>query len=583
MRKVFICTALLVGYAWTFGACPGAGAAPDIIVTLEGVEGDIKDNILEYLSIAQQKKDTDLTPGLVEKLHKQAPDQIRQALQPFGYYNPVIQSELVQEDSVWQAHYTIDPGKPVVIDSIDISIEGEAAGDENFTTMLKELPLKKGDVLNHQHYEEAKRMFYNTAAKFGYIKAEMIVSRVDVYPDTYIAAVTLHFNSGPRYYFGEIEFIQDTFDPEFVSRFAQFHRGDPYQLSDILMLQNSLNNSDYFDSVEITPLMDESENRQVPLRITLLPRKRNKYTAGLGYGTDTGFRGSLGWENRRITRTGHRLKADLRLSEIKSSLTTEYIVPLANPRTDNFVYNAGRLIENTKTSESQKYSGGVHYNHTRNDWKESVYIKYELEKYEVGDDTGHSALLIPGISWTKINIDNFHLPVQGSRLYLDIRGAHESLLSDTSFMQFHMLLKYIFRITPLSRLILRGEGGGTLINEFSELPPSVRFFAGGDTSVRGYAYQSLGPEDEEGNVKGGKHLVVGSVEFEHQILDFDKWSAAVFYDAGNAINELSDTLKKGAGFGVRWKSPVGPVRVDLGFPLDKADKSWRIHLIIGPD
>ncbi|MCK5506003.1 MAG: outer membrane protein assembly factor [Thermodesulfovibrionia bacterium] len=581
IRKVFIFIVLIFAYAWTFAVCPDAGAAINIKVTLEGVEGDIKKNVLAYLGIEQQKKNPDLTPNLAEKLHKKAPDQIRQALQPFGYYNPVIHSELVREDSAWHASYKIDPGKPVVIDTIDISVKGEAAGDENFNKMLEKLPLKKRDVLKHQRYEEAKRMFYNTAARFGYLKAEMIANRVDVYPDKYISAVTLHFNSGPQYYFGEIEFIQDTFDSEFLSRFVLFRRGEPYKLSRLLMLQNSLNNSDYFDSVEITPLIDESENREVPIRITLIPRKRNKYTFGLGYGTDTGIRGSLGWENRRINRTGDRMKADLRLSEIKSSFTTEYIVPLSNPRTDNLVYNAGWLTEDTDTSESEKFFGGVRYNHWRNAWKESMHINYEDEKYDVGDESGHSTLLIPGIGWTRINADNPDTATQASRLFLDIRGAHESLLSDTSFLQFRMQLKYIRRITSLSRLILRGEGGGTLIDKFSELPPSVRFFAGGDNSVRGYAYESLGPEDDEQNVIGGKHLLVGSIEFEHQIIN--KWSAAVFYDAGNAIDELSDTLKKGAGFGVRWRSPVGPVRIDLGFPLDESDKSWRIHVIIGPD
>lgn len=275
------------------------------------------------------------------------------------------------------------------------------------------------------------------------------------------------------------------------------------------------------------------------------------------------------------------MKAVLRLSEIKSSVTAEYIVPLAHPRTDNMVYTAGWLKEDTQTSASEKTFGGVRYNHARNGWKESLYTNYEHEIFTVGEDSGRSVLLIPGISWTRINATVPGLSRQGSRVFMDIRGAHEYLLSDTSFLQLRMQVKYIRGMTSLSRLILRGEGGASLVNDFSGLPPSVRFFAGGDNSVRGYAYNSLGPEDEEGNVIGGKHLLVGSVEFEHQIVD--KWSAAVFYDAGNAINRISDKLRKGVGFGVRWMSPVGPVRVDLAFPLDESGRSWRIHLSIGPD
>jgi translocation and assembly module TamA len=133
----------------------------------------------------------------------------------------------------------------------------------------------------------------------------------------------------------------------------------------------------------------------------------------------------------------------------------------------------------------------------------------------------------------------------------------------------------------MSRLIIRGEGGGSVVSEFSELPPSKRFFAGGDNSIRGYAYDSLGPEDEDGNVKGGKYLMVGSIEFEHRLKD--NWSAAAFYDAGNAFDSLTDPFRHGAGFGIRWRSPVGPVRLDLAFPLGDADRSWRIHINIGPD
>src|SRR5690606_9543527 len=119
----------------------------------------------------------------------------------------------------------------------------------------------------------------------------------------------------------------------------------------------------------------------------------------------------------------------------------------------------------------------------------------------------------------------------------------------------------------------------TRIDEFSELPASLRFFAGGDQSVRGYRYNSLGPTDASGEVIGGRKLLVGSLEYEHRIRG--GWSAAVFYDAGNALEDYGDSLARGAGFGVRWLSPIGQVRIDLASALSEDGNPWRLHLNIG--
>jgi len=564
-----------------FIVCSHAEAGIKVNVSVTGIEGDIKKNVLAYLTIARQKDHPALTLSLLNKLHEKAPEEIRKSLEPFGYYNPVIQSSLVRDDSEWQAAYTIDTGESTVIKNLNLSITGEGADNTHLKKLAGTFPFKKGDILNHEVYEQAKRSLYDTSMQFGYLKAHLIESKVTVYPDKNSADIILLFDTGPQYYFGRVVFVQDTFDPEFLSAFIPFRRGDPYSLSRLLKLQNSLNNSDYFEHLEVSPLPEDTESREVPVEVKLSPRKRHKYTSGFGYGTDTGFRGSLGWENRRVNRRGHRFKSELRLSEIRSGITAEYSMPLKNPLTDNLVFTTGWFTEDTKTSESDKFLAGARYNHKRGKWKESLYTNFEQEEFDIANESGHSTLLIPGISWTRTNADNPIFARKGSRIFMDVRGAHEAFISDTSFLQVRTQVKYIRGLTSLSRLIMRGEAGSSFVDEFSELPPSVRFFAGGDNSIRGYAYNSLGPENEEGEVKGGKYLLAGSIELEHKITD--KWSAAVFYDAGNALDDLSDALKKGSGFGIRWQSPVGPIRLDMAFPLDEADESWRIHFILGPD
>jgi translocation and assembly module TamA len=572
--------ALLINCIFTV-AVNFSEASVQVNVTVDGLDGAMLENVLAFLSLERQKSHPDLTSDLVEKLHKKAQEEIHAALRPFGYYKPAIQSELVREDSKWHALYTVDKGIPILIESINFSIKGKGTEDSRFKVLEERMPFKKGDVLNHQLYEEGKRILQNTAALAGYLSAEIMESRVDVYSEKNSAIVTLHFDTGPQYLFGKVKFVQEAFDPEFIRRFVPFQKGDPYNLSKHLKLQNDLNDSDYFESIEVTPRLDEAEGLEVPVTVVLVPRKQHQYTLGAGYGTDTGFRGSAGWENRRVNKRGHRLKSKIRLSEIGADITTEYLVPLKKPRTDNITFTSGVLKEDIDTYDSEKYFVSVRFNHMRYSWKESIYVNYEQEEFDVATDSGQSRLLMPGISWTRIRADNPVIARKGSRLFFDIRGAHDNLLSNTSFLQLRMQFKYIRGITSKSRLILRGEGGTSLIDIFSDLPPSVRFFAGGDNSVRGYEYKSLGPEDSEGDVIGGKHLLVGSIELEHEIRD--KWSVAVFYDSGNALDDFSDKIKNGAGFGIHWSSPVGPVRLDIGFPLDEADESWRLHFIIGPD
>lgn len=558
-----------------------ADAAINVNVSVEGVEGDIKKNVLAVMSIEQQGRHQDLTESLLKKLHRKAPAEIRQALQPFGYYRPDIQSDLALQGSLWNAFYRITPGDPVIIGNVEVSITGEGRDHKSFRRVTKRIPVHKGDILNHQQYEAAKRLLLDTAMNFGFLTPEMVKSRIEVHAEKGTADVSLHFDTGPQFYFGNVTFMQDVFSQEFLARFVPFSKGGPYAVSGILDLQNALTNSDYFESVEVAPRIEQAEGLEVPIDVTLIAQKRNKYRFGLGYGTDTGVRGSVGWEITRINRDGHRFGLALKASEIKSGITGRYTIPLRDPRTDSLVFTTGISREDTDTSVSEKIFAGAQFDHMRYGLKESMYMNFEEEDFDVASDEGRTTLLMPGISWTKIWADNPVNTKHGLRIYLDIHGAHESLASDTSFLQFRSQIKYIHSLWTDSRIIVRGEAGASMISAFSELPPSVRFFAGGDHSVRGYAYNSLGPKDESGEVTGGRHLLAGSIEYEQKIIG--NWSAALFYDAGNAIDSISDAVESGAGSGIRWKSPVGPVRIDLAYPLSEPENNWRVHLIVGPD
>lgn len=551
-------------------------------VEIKGLNKQLEDNVRLYLSAEQQKDHALMSEGRLRRLHKKAPKEIATALQPYGYYRPMIQGELVQTSpEKWQASYNVDPGPGIPIAEFNFSISEDMGNDPAFQPLLLAPNLQTGNVFNHLAYEKFKNSLTTLASERGYFTARFTQHHVTINLETYEAAIQLDYEGGPRYNFGEVALEQDVLDTEFLKRYIPFEKGTPYSLNALIDLQQALHDSDYFQTVEVSPEKVQPDSNEVPVTVTLTPRKPRRYSIGLGYGTDTGARTKLGLQIPRVNTRGHRFDSEAKISEIGYRLSANYRIPVLNPRTDQLVFTAGRINEKTDTSDSTIITVGASLNRSRNKWRETFSLNYQEEFFVIGDDEGDSTLLIPGVNWSRIWGDNFINTIDGLRFDIGLRGATEEIISDTSFAQLQGGIKAITSLGKKNRIISRGSFGGTLLQEFRALPSSVRFFSGGAQSVRGYAYQSLGPTNENGQVVGGQHLLVGSLEFEHS---FNKpWGAAVFYDVGNAIDNLNDDLKHGAGFGFRWKSPVGPIRIDIARALSLDGQPWRLHINIGPD
>ena len=374
---------------------------------------------------------------------------------------------------------------------------------------------------------------------------------------------------------------QDVIEPDLLQRYIPFKKGSPYNLNEVIALQHALNDSDFFRVVEISPGLPQPESKEIPINIRLTPQNRHRYGFGIGYGSDTGARTKVSWDMPRINKKGHRLNTEAKVAENGYSINANYRVPVLDPRTDQMVYSAAIVNEITDTTESTIRSIGASLNRSHGKWRETVELNYQQEKYVIADVEGKSDLLMPGVKWNRTWGDNFIYAVDGLRFDIGMRGAIEQLLSDTDFFQMSGGVKTISSFGQHNRFIARGRLGAIWTDKFEQLPASIRFFAGGAQSVRGYAYQSLGPVDTNGNVVGGRYLMVGSLEFERSLNE--KWGVAIFYDAGNAIDNLDDKLERGAGLGVRWKSPIGPVRIDIANAVSRDDHPWRLHINIGPD
>jgi translocation and assembly module TamA len=575
-----------VGRLWAFpvGAALAAFSVATVAmadVELFGLEGAPTANVLAYLDLDDEP--CDAPRWRIEQLYRRAPERIREALQAFGYYEPALESALVFGETCWRASFTVTPGEPVRIRTLELAVTGEGESDPVFSAALDEAALTAGAALDHGAYDRLKRRLADLARERGYAEGEFVANRIDVYPEQHAADITLRFDSGPRYRFGPTELAQDVLTEELASSYLSFSEGEPYDARRLADAYAALADSGYFRTIDVRPLPPDPATRTISVAVGLTSAARMQTSYGVGFSTDTGPRFRFGRNNRRFNDRGHQFGINVQLSPVVSEVTVNYRMPVQGLRTEWLNFDAGVERENTESAESERLEFGARRVHERRgDWTRTEMLSLRVEDFVVADQESRARLLMPGVDWTRIRADNEIRPSNGSRLSLELRGAHDTLVSDTTFVQAIAQGKWIWSLPRGQRILVRGHFGATSMREFTELPASVRFFAGGDDSVRGYDFEELGPVDAQGDVIGGSSLATGSFEFEQPLRA--RWSLAFFLDAGNAFEGSHIDAKTSVGMGGRWQSPLGPIRIDLARPLDDplAD-DWRVHVSLGPD
>jgi translocation and assembly module TamA len=568
------------------GASPGSAAGLKLEVKVEGVEGEQRKNVLALLGIYQEQADPDLTVARMLALHRRAPDQIADALAPFGLYRVQIQDSLTEpatEGGQWVATYKIDPGAPVKIASIDYQLSG--AGAEN-PAFPRQFPMKVGDVLLHSAYESAKNQITQAASDEGYINADLTLHRVLIDPVAYEAIVEFHIDTGPRYYLGKVEFKQDLLDDSYLQKFVRFKPGSVYDPNRLLNLQARLLGMEYYESVEIVPLIEQADSdNRVPIEVIAHRNKANKYRVGLGFGTDVGPRLLLEYQRRYIGRRGHKLKSEISVSQPLQSVVSEYRIPFRNPVQDYILISPEYFAYDTTSRKGTTFKlTGAHSVVTPGGWRRNISLDYRYEDYEVAEtDSDIFNGLVPNISWSKTEADNPLNTRNGYRLKYFLQGTAGGVLSQTSWFGGSVSYKQVKSFGEQFRLIGRADLGAIWASSLEDVPGSQRFFAGGDQSIRGWALDALGPQDPEtGQTVGGRYLAVGSLELERKIKG--NWSAAVFTDFGNAFDPTyTSDWEQSVGASVLYATPIGPVRVGVAYAMTKDPAGFRLVIGLGPD
>lgn len=518
----------------------------------------------------------------LRRYQRAAVQQARLAGEALGYYSNRYRSEVLDgEKPVLRVHVRVR--EPVRLRTVDIRVEGEATGMDAFR--VRDPRLKPGEQLHHGAYDEIKSALQQQGLRYGFFAGKFTRHRLLVDPAAGAADIELHYDSGPRYRLGAVEFAEaGKIDDRLLAALVPFEDGTPYDSALLAGLSQNLQNTGYFAGVQVDAQGTADGPQVIPVQVRLEPAKPRTLGLGAGFSTDVGPRGSFSWERHRVNSKGHKLGFDSEISKPKQNLSGWYAIPLSSPLSDELRFVAGYQREELVDASSERLTLGTQWRKkVRHDWQRTIGLRWEDERYEYdrgSNRSRHSKFLLPSIGFAKLKSDSALDPSKGYRLQMDVSAGSGNVLSDADVVHVSALARGLTTLADKHRVLARIEVGGVATDKYSAIPPSLRFFAGGDQSVRGYDYQSLSPRDSERNRVGGRYLVAQSLEYQYEFVE--RWRAATFVDAGNATDSLTDSMKVGVGAGIRWVSPIGPLRLDFAHALHD-DRGWRIHFSMGPE
>ena len=560
----------------------GVASAANVRLQVEGLSGALEKNVRAQLSTIESDE---VTPD--RRFRARVDDAIREGLKALGYYEPTIDFDLRPPPKKGRQVLIarVSPGEPVLIGGTNVVLRGGARTDRDYLDLLSTRP-KIGTVLNHGDYDSFKKSLTSVSLRKGYFDSQFNKSQLGIALGRRQAFWDIDYDSGERYRFGDVTFGGSQIREEYLQNLVPFKKGDYYHSRDLAELNRRLSATGWFNSVVVAPEFEKARKTKVlPLHGVVSPRTENTIETGAGYSTDVGPRVRATWKKPWMNSYGHSLTTSASISAPEQQLDFSYKIPLLkNPLEQYYLVQGGFKRTDLNDTESDSTTLAVsRFWDLSSGWQRAINLRWSLDHFTQANVTNTTMLLYPGVMISRTRSRGGLMPTWGDSQRYSIDYSNTMWGSDVDFSVIQAQNVWIRTLYDKHRFVVRGNLGWIETGDFDKVPPDLRFFAGGDRSIRGYKYKSIAPKDDDGKLIGASKLATGSLEYQYNVSG--KWWGAMFVDGGEAVSDIRRSdFKTGAGVGVRWQSPVGPIKLDFAVPVgDKEEHGLQFYIGLGPE
>ena len=571
---------LTLGVVWLAFAALEARAAYK--VDIQASPRAVRKLLEEHLDLARFAKRDDVSDDQFGFLVTATPQQVRDLTATAGYFSPVVRTDVRTVDGNKRVTVSVDPGPQTTISSVTLSFNGpvltEDPAQENATRFA--FSLHEGDPFSQGGWDDAKSASLRALQARRYVAAKITQSQARIDPRTHQAKLSVTFDSGPTFTMGKLEVVgTERYPAKIVDNVNPISVGAIYDVQRVAELQRQLQNTPYYASVAIDVGNDPAKPLETPVRVKVSEYPYNSIRGGVGYATDTGPQVQGNYSYLNTFGAAYPFTVSGRIDQIEQFGQIQLSMPpgerawtnsvLASYGTTNVsdtrIYSVRAGVQTTRTSQYLDYGYSLFYYDDRLD-----------QNAPVGPIIAHA--LVPAWTWTRRNTDDPLFPRSGNLIHVEAGFAVKGALADQTFGRLYARAQQYFPVGKSDLVLIRAEFGGVFTSGGSSgIPASLLFRAGGSNSVRGYSYEGIG-NNVDGSVLPTKYLITASSEYQHWFTH--DWGGAVFFDIGTATDTWGEKVfYPGVGFGARWRSPVGPVNVDLAYGI--RNKEFRPYLTLG--
>lgn len=558
---------------------------------------EIADLLNKHLELQRYRELTDLGADELTRLLALAEEDTRRLVATLGYFSPTISTShsSAAEGTVPVVRINVTPGEFARVSQVKIQFSGQLDTDEASKEQRELIRnswlLSAGTRFTQTAWDAAKQQALRQLTSLRYATGQLTATVADVDPDTHQVQLDVTLESGPAYLLGEIQVSGlSRYDAALVQRLARLSPGVDYDQAELAAAQQRLSDSGYFDSVFVT-LDTTAEANRAPVLVKLREGQLQKIVLGVGASTDTGPRLSAEHTHHRVPGINWRAVTKAQLERDARALSSELTSPPddASWRWVAFGELKQELLGSLEVT-SQQVRGGRKQTNQRID--RNIYVQYDRAE-SVATDTDQPEIaqsLSANYAFTVRYYDSFPFPSSGWGWGAELGGGttlggtpQTYTRIVTRWQGFLALGNAANTTASTGRLSMRNTLGLLIAQESAALPSTQLFLAGGDNSVRGYSLNEIGVTLADGSTTAGRYLATGSLEWQHPLRingRLSDWESTTFVDAGAVSNQTSDLRAKvGVGVGARWKSPVGPLQIDLAYGVDI--QRFRLHMNLG--